>query len=113
MKITLLALATLLASASAQSCKAIRIKDERNFPPLTPLCSDSQKVGDQDESDKCSKSHGESCYKVVSATDTRCNLYIYGSDGCDEGDTLLNKIPCIQGQSWYFGGKARYVVRCP
>ncbi|KAJ6780072.1 hypothetical protein PWT90_01001 [Aphanocladium album] len=101
--------AALAVTVSAYRCKFDRIKDQ--FPQL---CSDSGKVGDQTESDKCSSKHSNSCYKVHHGTpgDANCKLYITAGKGCDADDEVYAVVPCTPGMSHYEPREHSYVVRC-
>lgn len=101
--------ATLAFSVSAYRCKFDRIQDQ--FPQL---CSDSGKVGDQTEGDKCSNKHSNSCYKVHHDTpgDAKCKLCITAGKGCDTGDEVYAVVPCTPGMYHYEPREHSYVVRC-
>lgn len=99
----------LAVAASAYRCKFDRIQDQ--FPQL---CSDSGKVGDQTEGDKCSNKHSNSCYKVHHGTpgDANCKLYITAGKGCDATDEVYAVVPCTPGMSHFEPREHSYVVRC-
>ncbi|KAI3326297.1 hypothetical protein HD806DRAFT_532944 [Xylariaceae sp. AK1471] len=108
-----LVFATLILSASAYRCKFDRIKNGM----LTPLCSDSDKVGDQTENDKCSdkRAHTETNSSTVhhgTPGDPNCRLIITAGGGCDADDTVLSTVPCIPGSRMYVQAEHAYKVVC-
>ncbi|KAI8626403.1 hypothetical protein F5Y19DRAFT_466411 [Xylariaceae sp. FL1651] len=101
---------TFALAVSAYRCKFDRISNGQ----LSQLCSDSDKVGDQTESDHCSNKHSNSCYKVHHGTpgDGACRLVITAGGGCDADDTVLSTVPCLPGSHVYIGSEHSYKVYC-